>query len=103
MPTIEQAVSYYTTALSLEWRSPEYTDWLRRRLGDFTRFLQASQGQTKIGSLTIEQGREFIKNLMERKTRYQCHKLRREVEGGLALTTIHGYVRAMRSFSSWLY
>ena len=102
MPTIEQAVSNYVTAMTLEGKSPAYTDWLRRRLGDFAKFFQASQGQARIDSLTIEDGRAFVKYLMERKQRYIGHKLRNEIEGGLAPTTIHGYVRALRSFSSWL-
>ena len=103
MPTVEQAVSNYVIAMTLEGKSSSYADWLRRRLGDFAKFFQASRGQARIDSLTIEDGRAFVKYLMERKHRYTDHKLRDEVEGGLAPTTIHGYVRALRSFSSWLY
>ena len=103
MPTVEQAVSNYVTAMTLEGKSSSYADWLRRRLVDFAKFFQANQGQARIDSLTIEDGRAFVKYLMERKQRYTDHKLRKEVEGGLAPTTIHGYVRALRSFSSWLY
>jgi integrase/recombinase XerC/integrase/recombinase XerD len=103
MPTLQQAVSNYLTALSLEGKSSEYTDWLYSRLKVFTKFCLDNQGQAKINSLTIETGRAFIKHLMERKVRYTDHKLRHEVEGGLAPTTVHGYVRALRSFSTWVY
>ena len=57
MPTIEQAVSNYVIAMTLEGKSPSYADWLRRRLGDFAKFFQASRGQARIDSLTIEDGR----------------------------------------------
>ena len=103
MPTIDQVVSNYLTALTLEGKSAEYTLWLQSRLKPFAKFFVANQGQDRINSLTIEDGRAFIKSLMERKVRYTDHKIRNEIEGGLAPITIHGYVRALRSFSSWLY
>ena len=102
MPTIDQAVANYLTALTLEGKSAEYTLWLQSRLKVFAKFFVENQGHARIDSLTIEDGRAFVKSLMERKVRYTNHKLRNEIEGGLAPLTIHGYVRALRSFSTWL-
>ncbi len=39
---------------------------------------------------------------MECKTRYPAHDIRPEIEGGLAPQTIHGFVRSLRTFASWL-
>ena len=39
---------------------------------------------------------------MERKTRYDNHLHRDQVQGGLAPQTIHGFVRSLRAFASWL-
>jgi hypothetical protein len=79
MPTIEQAVSNYVIAMTLEGKNSSYADWLRRRLGDFAKFFQTSRGQARIDSLTIEDGRAFVKYLMDRKHRYTDHKLRNKV------------------------
>jgi len=104
MPTIDQAVSNYLTSLTLEGKSAEYTLWLHSRLKVFAKFFTANQGEdARINNLTIEDGRAFVKFLMERTVRYTDHKLRNEIAGGLAPTTINGYVRALRSFSTWLY
>jgi len=39
---------------------------------------------------------------MECKTRYDNHLHRDQVQGGLAPQTIHGFVRSLRAFASWL-
>lgn len=102
MPTIDQVVNQYLSALAIEGKSSEYTSWLRRRLGDFVKFTEETRGPLRVDELTIDVGREFVQNLMGRQTRYDNHKLRHKTQGGLAPTTIHGYVRAMRSFSTWM-
>jgi site-specific recombinase XerD len=105
MPTIDKSVSNYLTALKLEGKSSEYTAWLERRLGDFVKFIHSEErsDSDNVNLLTIEDGRNFVKYLMDRKTRYSQHKLRAEIDGSLAPSTIHGYVRALRSYSSWLF
>jgi site-specific recombinase XerD len=103
MPSIEQALDNYLATLTIEGKSPEYTAWLRKRLKDFIAFKQSDGTSVKVSQITLEDGRAFIKYLMERKTLYPKHKHRDEADGGLAMTTIHGYVRAMRSFFAWLH
>jgi site-specific recombinase XerD len=52
--------------------------------------------------LAVEDGRAFVKLLMERTTKYDDHLHREQVQGGLAPQTIHGFVRSLRAFASWL-
>jgi len=100
--TLPQAIDYYLTALTLEGKSPATILWHRKKLTTFARFMQNGGAPPKICSLTIEDGRAFIKSLMERKTKYTSHVWRQEIEGGLAPQTVHGFVRSMRTFGSWL-
>jgi site-specific recombinase XerD len=39
---------------------------------------------------------------MERTTKYDDHLHREQVQGGLAPQTIHGFVRSLCAFASWL-
>jgi len=64
--------------------------------------MQPNGSQVKICELTLDDARRFIRSLMERKTKYPDHKFHREIEGGLAPQTIHGFVRSLKTFASWL-
>ena len=100
--TVPQAVDYFLTALTLEGKSPATLLWHRKKLTAFSAFVRNGGAPPKICSLAIEDGRAFIKSLMERKTKYTRHVWRQEIEGGLAPQTVHGFVRSMRTFGSWL-
>ena len=101
MPSIEQALDNYLATLTIEGKSPEYTAWLRKRLKDFIAFRQSDGTSVKVSQVTLEDGRAFIKYLMERKTRYSAHVLRKEIEGGLA-TSGRGQWRAGNDNHPWL-
>ena len=100
--TLPQAVDYFLTALTLEGKSPATLLWHRKKLTAFSVFIQNSGAPFKICDLTLQDGRAFVQSLMERKTRYPGHDIRPEIEGGLAPQTIHGFVRSLRTFASWL-
>jgi site-specific recombinase XerD len=99
---LPQAIDYFLTTLTLEGKSPRTILWHRKKLPAFAKFLRDSGRSLKVSELTVDDARAFIKHLMDRTTRYSGHVLRREMEGGLAPTTIHGYARSMRTFASWL-
>jgi hypothetical protein len=73
--------------------------WYRKKLTRFATFMQDGGAPAKVRSLTLDDGRSFIKPLMELTTRYTNHCLRHEEQGGLAQQSIHGYVRALRAFT----
>jgi site-specific recombinase XerD len=99
---LPQAVDYFCTSLTLEGKSPETVLWHRKKLPAFVQFLQQQGHSLKVKDLRVEDARAFIKSLLKRKTRYNAHVLRKEVEGGLAMTTVHGNARSLRTFASWL-
>lgn len=94
--------TFVNAALALEGKSPETILWHNKKLSAFLNFMQPNGSQVKICELTLDDARRFIRSLMERKTKYSDHKFHREIEGGLAPQTIHGFVRSLKTFASWL-
>lgn len=64
--------------------------------------MQREKPKAGLADVDTDTGRAFIKHLMERKTKYENHVFRQEQQESLSPQTIHGYVRAMRPFASWL-
>ena len=100
--TFARAKENFLAALALEGKSPETVLWHNKKLSAFLNFMQPNGSQVKICELTLDDARRFIRSLMERKTKYPDHKFHREIEGGLAPQTIHGFVRSLKTFASWL-
>ena len=57
----------------------------------------------RLGDLTLESGRALIAHLQGKTTRYGGHHMRPVQQGGLSPNTIHGYVRTLKAFGSWIY
>ncbi|MFQ5944537.1 MAG: tyrosine-type recombinase/integrase [Anaerolineales bacterium] len=101
--TVAQAIDNYLVVSKLEGKSPETVIWHQKKLMGFLEFLQAELGDgVLVRDLSIDHGRAFIKHLMDRKTKYADHPHHREIEGGLAPSTINGFARSLKAFSSWL-
>ena len=82
-----------------EGKSPATGKWYRKRIGKYMEFLGENSG---IEGLNINTARAFVAHLQAQEVRYKDHPFSPEVEGGLSPHTIHGYVRAMKAFGSWL-
>ena len=65
--------------------------------------LQAKGKNFKLQDLSVEDGREYIRTLMDRKTCYKDHPMHKERDGKLKIKYIHGLGWAIRSFSTWAY
>lgn len=104
MVSLEKAIDLYLSTLATEGKSPRYIDWLKTRLRFFTDFINEVNGEDFLfQDLTVEVGREFIRSLMDRDTRYLNHPMHKQRKGKLSIQYIHGCGRAIRSFSSWGY
>ena len=62
--TQARSIENYTTALSLAGKSPETILWCRKKLTGFETFMQNGGTLAKVRSLTLDDGRSFIKSLM---------------------------------------
>jgi site-specific recombinase XerD len=104
MVSLERAIELYLSTLEAEGKSPRYIDWLKTRLRFFTKFIhQAYEDDYKLQDLAVEDGREFLRELMSRDTKFRDHPMHEEQKGKLSIQYIHGCGRAVRSFSTWVY
>jgi site-specific recombinase XerD len=100
--TLEKAIEQYLITLGTEGKSPRYIGWLKERLGYFTKFIRKTRDETySLRDLNVEDGRDFIRDLMERDVKYRDHPLIKPRSGKLSIQYIHGCGRAVRSFSTW--
>ncbi|MHB1357014.1 MAG: tyrosine-type recombinase/integrase, partial [Anaerolineae bacterium] len=98
--TLPNLVDLFASTKQTEGRSPSTIEWYKYRLAQFLSF----EGQgTRLIDLNIANVRAFIASLQARTTRFENHPLAPVQEGGLSPFTIHGYVRAIKAFSSWIY
>jgi site-specific recombinase XerD len=103
MVSLDRAIELYLSTLATEGKSPRYIDWLKTRLKFFSNFIQQTHGASfTLQDLTVEDGREFLRELMERDRKFKGHPMHHEQKGKLAIQYIHGCGRAVRSFSTWV-
>ncbi len=104
MITLQKATDYYLATLETEGKSPRYIDFLKTRLCYFNRYMQETYSQDiKLQEITVDDGRDYMRSLMERTKRYKDHPMRMEEDGKLKVQYIHGLGRAVRSFSTWAF
>jgi len=94
-------IDLYAATKQTEGRSPKTIGWYRNMLGRFERFV--SNGHpARLSDLSIDDARAFVASLQSKTSRYQDHPFLKPKDGGLSPHTIHGYVRSLKAFSSWL-
>lgn len=104
MISVEKAIDLYLATLVTEGKSPQYVEWLKSRLKLFNEFLKGTGRENyKLQNLTVDDGRDYLHFLMDRKTRYTNHPMHKVRDGKLTTYYIHGLGRALRSFSTWAY
>ena len=102
MISLEKWFELYLSTLETEGKSPRYIGWLKDRLRYFSAFMrQCHGGEIKIQDLTVQDGREFLRDLMNRDVKYRDHPMMKQVKGKLKIQYIHGCGRAVRSFSTF--
>lgn len=80
-------------------KSASTVKWYKQRLNTLASFLGE---ETAIESITVHQLRMWRGTISDRSTRYTGHPTRAEEAGGLSRITLHGYVRSVRRFFTWL-
>ena len=104
MITIDKAIELYLATLETEGKSPRYIDWLKPRLLYFNQYIHQDNGDNfKLQDLTVDDGRDYLRFLLQRRTLYENHPFHKETDGQLKTHYIHGLGRAIRSFSTWAY
>lgn len=80
-------------------KSVSTVKWYRQRLNTLASYLGEN---TAIEDITVNQLRMWRGAISDRSTKYSEHPTRTEESGGLSRITLHGYVRAVRRFFTWL-
>jgi site-specific recombinase XerD len=93
-------VRLFLDTRATENKSRETILWYRKRLGHFVVFVGES---ATVKGLNLANARSFIASLQARDSRYANHPIAPSQTGGLSEHTIHGYVRALKAFSNWVF
>jgi site-specific recombinase XerD len=98
--TLPVLIDQFCATKQIEGKAPKTVSWYRDCLLRFTRH----QGEDiRLPSFTLENARAFIAVLQEQKSKWIDHPRNHEQEGKLPAFTIHGYIRALKVFSTWLF
>ncbi len=94
-------IDLYIVSKQIEGRSPKTLTWYRANLERFAEFITNGHEAT-VSDASLENARAFIAFLQGRSTRYEDHEMRPVKEGGLSPHSVHGYVRTLKAFGSWM-
>jgi site-specific recombinase XerD len=98
--TLPVFLDMFLATKQTEGKSGQTVAWYRKRLNHFLSYMGA---EAKLPDITLPTVRSFVAYLQGKTSRYENHPLTKPQEGGLSTFTIHGYVRAVKAFTSWLY
>ena len=96
LPTL---IDLFVATKKTEGRAKKTISWYLQMLSKFNQFLGES---ATITDVTLHSARAFIAHLQEKTSRWEDHPISPAQEGGLSPYTIHGYVRTLKVFGSWL-
>src|SRR4051794_19642200 len=101
--TLAKSLELFEAAYRARNLSPKTVKWYRERLQPFFAHLETQvEREPNIADLTIPVFRLFV--LEKQSTpKYREHRFRRETEELPSPAHIHGFFRAVRGFSSWLF
>jgi len=85
---LDKLVIHFTQSNKAEGKSPKTISWYSEMLNGFIGFLESQDCRAVLSDLGIENVRDFIVHEQER---------------GVSPYTVQGKVRALKSFSSWLF
>ena len=97
--TLPTLIELFVATKQIEGRSQKTTTWYRKMLTAFSRFLGDG---ARIRDITLSNARSFVASLQAKNTKYDGHPITPVQRGKLSPYTIHGYVRTLKVFGSWL-
>jgi site-specific recombinase XerD len=100
--TLLTLVELFSATKQTEGKSPKTISWYRVKLVHFAQYLGDGRATT-LPDFALDRARTFVASLQNRTCRFEDHPKRQKTEGGLSAYTVHGYVRTLKVFSSWLF
>ncbi len=98
---LSQCIDYYEVCNRAEGKSPRTISWYSANLRRFRNYLKSRHLPDSIDSIDTKLLREYVLYLMKR-NRFEGHPYTPVQAEPLSSATVHGHVRTLRAFFSWL-
>ena len=95
---LSEALSKFLLAHRADGSSQQTVIWYRKRLSRFVEFFK----DCDLSTITTDDLRGFVVSLQEQGVKWASHKYHKPVPGALSPSTIHGYVRCIKTLFNWL-
>lgn len=96
---LSEGIEALVVATLADGRSQRTADGYREKLG----VLLAYVGDKDVTAITVGDLRAYIADLRSRPSRYARTTARPEIDGGLSIASVAGYVRAVKRLFRWLH
>jgi site-specific recombinase XerD len=94
-------IDYYEICNRAEDKSPKTVSWYSANLKSFHNYLKSSHLPDTLNKIDIKVLRQYVLYLLK-KNKYKGHPIIPEKAEPLSASSIHGHVRTLRAFFSWL-
>jgi len=98
---LSECIDYYEVCNRAEGKSPKTISWYSANLRCFRNYLKSRHLPNIIDYIDIKLLREYILYLLKQ-TKYTNHPFTPAQTELLSASTVHGHVRTLRAFFSWL-
>lgn len=100
--TIDKLIELYEISNQAEVKSERTITWYRYILTAFSRYAQQKWGSNSISVFNIDNIRQYIIDLRNRKS-FEGHPYTRVQDKSVSSNTVQGHVRGLKAFSSWIH
>ena len=98
---LSELIEYYETCNRAEGKSPKTISWYSANLRRFHSYLKSRHLPDSVDSIDTKLLREYVLYLLKR-NRFDDHPYTPAKTELLSTATVHGHVRTLRAFFSWL-
>jgi len=98
---LKNLIDYYEICNRSEGKSPKTVEWYSANLRRFLRYLKTRHLSDSIDNINTRLLREYVLYLLK-KNKFDHHPYTPARAEPLSLATVHGHVRTLRAFFSWL-
>jgi site-specific recombinase XerD len=99
--SLSEFIDYYEICNRAEDKSPRTVDWYTANLKSFHSYMKSRHLPDKPDKIDIKALRQYVLYLLKR-NKYQVHPTTPEKREPLSTSSVHGHVRTLRAFFSWL-
>jgi len=99
--SLSEFIDYYEICNKAEDKSPKTVVWYSANLKSFHNYLKSRHLPDNLDTIDIKVLRQYVLYLLK-KNKYHGHPITPEKAEPLSAATVHGHVRTLRAFFSWL-